>query len=497
MAPSGQPGILALLQQSKDRLRGEQEDRLKGEQEVVEAKRRKVERKEQGQSEHMQMAPSGQLGILDRLMGEQKVKSGGGDKRKLRMEIQGPSDHVKVKKKKEDDNEGTDEVTKALVFNFMNSVAPSLAQEFQQSFNFTKSTLHLQDVLEVVGLIKLGPETRNQEATVKTLSADELKALVLKFIAREAPGLVKEFIERFDPGETGLELEEVLRGYQGKRKPKPGNTEQEVKASVVKHVGKTINKNSSIKEEIPKASRKIGATKRIYTEEEDTVIKAAMEEAGEGTIDFKAIARHLNRTLGSVRSRVSILGSGSGRGVKKPFTLLEDVILLEELIIPRLGGDKLSELKLKSCDFAELTERFGKSERAACQRWERILQPWLLQHYSGTLGLRVEIVLSEYIADNYTNFSDINWAHVAANQEFVGHIGNSLRQLYLSHLKRPTQLKLSLDLSEVTVGHIAEYCRNVYGDGKGRPNRVKEERQRQVIDFFQAKVEELGIRDFV
>ena len=55
MAPSGQPGILALLQQSKDRLRGEQEDRLKGEQEVVEAKRRKVERKEQGQSEHMQV----------------------------------------------------------------------------------------------------------------------------------------------------------------------------------------------------------------------------------------------------------------------------------------------------------------------------------------------------------------------------------------------------------------------------------------------------------
>ena len=76
-------------------------------------------------------------------------------------------------------------------------------------------------------------------------------------------------------------------------------------------------------------------------------------------------------------------------------------------------------------------------------------------------------MLSQYIADNYTN-----WAHVAANKEFAGHITTSLRQLYLSNLKRSTQLKLSLDLSEVTVNHIAEYCREVFRDVKGRPNKV-------------------------
>ena len=105
-------------------------------------------------------------------------------------------------------------------------------------------------------------------------------------------------------------------------------------------------------------------------------------------------------------------------------------------------------------------------------------------------------MLSQYIADNYTNISDINWAHVAANKEFAGHMATSLRQPYLSKLKR-TQLKLSLDLSEVTVNHIAEYCREVFRDGKGRPNKVQEESQRQVIDFFQTKVEELGTRDFI
>ena len=68
----------------------------------------------------------------------------------------------------------------------------------------------------------------------------------------------------------------------------------------------------------------------------------------------------------------------------------------------------------------------------------------------------------------------------------------SLRALYLGALKTFEAAR-----GDVTLGGVAEHCRLVYGEGKARVNIKKEERQRKVIDLFQAKVEELGIRDFI
>ena len=40
------------------------------------------------------------------------------------------------------------------------------------------------------------------------------------------------------------------------------------------------------------------------------------------------------------------------------------------------------------------------------------LQPWLLQHYTGTTGLRVELMLANMVAEKYTNIYEVDWVEV-------------------------------------------------------------------------------------
>ena len=478
MAPSGQPGILALLQQSKDRLRGEQEDRLRGEQ-------GNRLRGEQG----------------DRLRGEQEVRQKGehqvmrARKRKLQRREQSSSTHVKVVKKVKRSDQGAEELTKGLVFNYMNGVVPSLAQEYESSFDVTRNSLHL---CQVLGLTRAAtaehqsPNSKESMVKYRTVSTEDLvKSLVLRYLRKEAAGLVKEFTERFDPGETRLELEEVLRGFQGGKQARsivPRNSHNQWTATNVS--------KSSRAPGAPKKNGKIGTRHRGYMEQEDAVIRAAMEEAGEGAIDCRAIAEQLNRKAGSVASRVYILNR-EGKKEMKAFTLEEDMILLEELIVPRLKLEKLSDFKLKLPHCAELTARIQKGRTGVLQHWERILQPLLLQHYTGTLHLRVELMLANFIQDNFTEFLDIEWSRVAVIKEFAGNTESSLRQLYLGRLKNNTTRKFRLDIKDVTIGHITEYCRQVYGQGKGRMGTNKELKQQKIIQFFEKKMEELQITDFI
>ena len=66
---------------------------------------------------------------------------------------------------------------------------------------------------------------------------------------------------------------------------------------------------------------------------------------------------------------------------------------------------------------------------------------------------------------------------MAANKEFAGHTEHSLRQRFNGDLKKSTQLKFKVGHGEVTLGHVAEYCRQVHGEGKVKMSAKKEERQ--------------------
>ena len=82
--------------------------------------------------------------------------------------------------------------------------------------------------------------------------------------------------------------------------------------------------------------------------------------------------------------------------------------MLEILIVPRLG--KLSDvfLRMGDPDVCELSQQWNRGSTSIMNHWMNTLQPMLLQHYSGTLNLRVERMLANHIADNCTDFAQIN-----------------------------------------------------------------------------------------
>ena len=122
-----------------------------------------------------------------------------------------------------------------------------------------------------------------------------------------------------------------------------------------------------------------------------------------------------DRSRASVRKRILLLKSGKGgKRISTPFTLEEDLILLEKVIIPKLRTERLSEIKIRPQEHNELSKEFGKSSSGVLMRWGKNLQPWLLQHYAGTLNLGVEVILTSYIEDT----------ELEKGSRIVEHLGN-------------------------------------------------------------------------
>ena len=249
-----------------------------------------------------------------------------------------------------------------------------------------------------------------------------------------------------------------------------------------------------------KTNAKVGGKRNQFTKQEDEIIMAAMDEAGDRdltSLDFAALARRLDRNQGSVHSRVrGLMRNGGVKRAKRPYTFLEDKIMMEVLILPRLKHEKLSSVFLQNHHCSELSKQWNKAPTGLMNHWSNYLQPMLLQHYSGTLNLRIERMLSEHIARNYTDFSKIDWPRVAARAEFAGHTEKSLRNRYFMTMSNgSTRLKSG----EMTPQHVAQYCEAVYGEGGqgGRMGSKKIQRQTDVIAFFEDKVAELGVVDFL
>ena len=237
-----------------------------------------------------------------------------------------------------------------------------------------------------------------------------------------------------------------------------------------------------------------------FTSLEDAAIKAAVEEAGEDPVDSVSLANMLNRHKKSVTDRIKLLKRTGGVLQNIQFALEEDSMLLDSLVIPQARSQKLSEIVLLQHHCSDLAKQLNKTPTAVKRRWTDKLQPWLLQHYSGTLNLRVERMLANHIAQTYT-FSSIDWPRVAARSEFAGHTERSLRVMYLRKPEK-TRMKFGMQSKDVTPQHVAEYCDLVYGNEavgtvKAWPSIKKSQRQKDVIALFVNSVAGLKQKVFV
>jgi len=306
------------------------------------------------------------------------------------------------------------------------------------------------------------------------------RGLVMKYLQQVAPSLAKGFQEKFQPGEMEVTLEEVVGGYR----------REGVKLGV-----KILKNHKSVGQTFK--NRTTGTKRRKFIAVEDDVIRAAMSQ---GEIDSKEVAKQLNRCEKSVINRAEILKRTGGKKMKScRFSLPEDLMILETLILPRLMDEKLSAITLTNQCVKELATQMNRGKEVVIMRWLSTLQPTLLQHHTGTLNLRVERMMANHIVENYRDYSDIRWEEVAARKEYAGHTVSSLKNMFLSKLKNAASQKYKT--SDVTLSKISDYCELVYGEGSSSRLRSMDkprlQRQQDVINYFEGKVEELGIKDFL
>ena len=99
------------------------------------------------------------------------------------------------------------------------------------------------------------------------------------------------------------------------------------------------------------------------------------------------------------------------------FSVEEDLIILDR-IIPQLKKMDLSSSGFFSqTDTLELATEFHRNPETVRGRWERYLQPWLLQHMTGTSGFRVERMLTRFVAQNFKDYRGIDWQKIVSQHK--------------------------------------------------------------------------------
>ena len=96
-------------------------------------------------------------------------------------------------------------------------------------------------------------------------------------------------------------------------------------------------------------------------------------------------------------------------------------------------------------------------------------------------------MLAEHIGDTYSDFSEINWPLVAAQPDFAGHTEQSLKYMYFKCMFNNTKKGLKRK-SDVSVADIAKYTR------ENKIAKKKYKWHQPLIDFFQERTEQLGIK---
>ena len=301
-------------------------------------------------------------------------------------------------------------------------------------------------------------------------------------MVKVAPEIEKELLEKVEVTEVAATLEEVVKVYQ----PRKRSTVKQKKTPEKETEDKGVKNN------------KRGYKRKNFTPEMDSVIKAAMAD---GDINCCLVAKQLNRSQSSISNRVKLLKmTGGARREVRRFTLTEDIVILESLVLQRVNKEKLYNIVLHYQSIKEVAEELGRIPEDLTLRWSRFLQPTLLQHYTGTLNLRVEVMLANYLLEHFASLSDVNWSEVAARREFAGHTVNSLKNT-LSKIVLNATKTLNIERADVTLRIIAEHSEQVYGEGgcaglRG-VSKINQQRQQEVISFFEGKVGELGLVDFL
>ena len=401
-----------------------------------------------------------------------------------------------------------DQLTQSLVHEYLKTASPVLANEFKIKYQPDKTKVKLTEVLSkwkegqlAKGLVfnhlktvapSLAVEFENKHKLSVKLSPKQLTGLV----QRTRPALgenVRTLPNREKKDERKQELhnsrvntfttEELLRIQRAIAK-------KEDVGKLAKEMGRSYKSvhNKICRVQSNRTGMKIGR----YSAEEQTRVRLAVKN----NENYKDIAKELNRAPDLVQNQMNIIANDPNYGTaqaKKSFSVQEDLLILDEVI---LGIDvtKLSCVGTIPTSIAtKVAEETGRSHKTIKLRWDYQLLPLLLQHYTGTTGLRVERMLTSLIAEKYSDNKGIDWSEIVKqHSEFVGHTDRSLRQTFNKVYHRAKDAKGGAE--SVSLQEVADYASAVYQPGKERKESPAQAAHREaVISHFNKKVEELGI----
>ena len=360
-----------------------------------------------------------------------------------------------------------EQLVRGLVYQHLRNVAPALSLEF-------KETYHCSCEPTPGHLVELIIETQR-----KSQGGDEAQDIQIEKGVSEKSGVpTGEKRQRLGTKQNMFTKEEIMR-------IESAIADKADIGALAKQMGRSY---PSVHGKISALRKGVGLKKGKFTVEEVNRIRQAIENKE----DYKHVATELGRMPVPVLQKMRLLKTNPGpKGKVRGFKVEEDLLILER-IVPRLKYLNLSSSGfLSQSDTLELAAEFQRNPETVRGRWERYLQPWILQHFTGTSGFRVERMLTRFVAENFGDYRGIDWSDIVnQHKEFEGHTGASISGIY-----RRIRRCAKAGKSDVNLQEVADYAAKVYQPGAERKeSATKAAHREKIILHFKERVVELGIK---
>ena len=359
-----------------------------------------------------------------------------------------------------------DQLVRGLVFEHLKKVAPTLAVEFQNKHAIAVKMIPKK-------LIKLIDKT--------------LPNLAVKERTRqnaEEEGETQQILPRNRTIVNTFTREELLR-------IKRAIAMKEDVGAVAKELGRSYG---SVAEKIRRvqatnASMKSGK----YSAEEERKIRLAVEK----NEHYKTVAKELNRAPHRVQSLMYKIANDptyrmGGATRRTGFSVEEDLLILDE-VISGMDVTKLSCVgRLPTLIVTKIAKETERTQTTITHRWDQILS-YLLQHYAGTAGFRIEVMLTNLIAEKFSDHQGISWSEILnQHEEFLGHTASSLSKVFQKVQYMAKRAKGGT--YPVSLQEVADFAAATYQSGKEiKEPPAKAAHREKIISHFKRRVAELGI----
>ena len=205
----------------------------------------------------------------------------------------------------------------------------------------------------------------------------------------------------------------------------------------------------------------------------------------------------MHRDLSGIKERMKKIEHGEDLKIlKNQFILEEDMIIIDSLIQNLLNNKTLRTALGSSHEFDDkaLALRPNSRSKVVINRWNWMLQPWLLSYYEKTLNLEIRPMLANYLRDNFKTRQQIDWDQTVQVKSFSGQTVNSLKHLVRTIILNCAR-KLNMNYSEVTLQDMVEVANSIYPNKKVAETVKK--RQQAVIEYFEESVKKHNIKNFL